>query len=134
MAVSGETPSQRLRILALWIFKDEIANPGPGARFAAHVSQPMGSPLHKHEGFLEVDSESVTLEEGENNRVIPKSEVRDLQVGFDKNFRQFRDSRGPFPPMHFTFGDDQVYIFTRGSRFGYWQGKNAALSEAIAGH
>jgi hypothetical protein len=133
MAASGRTAPKRLRILALWIYRDEIKNVGSAEVWSVHASQPVGGPLHKHEGFLEVDEDPVILEEGENKRVIPKSEIRDLQVSYDKNFRQFRDSRGMLPPMHFSFGDDEVYIFTLGSRFGYWQGKNTALSDAIGG-
>jgi len=133
MAGPGEPNPQSLRILALWIFRDELREVDSGELWAAHLSQPMGNPLHRHEGFLEVDGKSLTLEEKDDRKEIPLSEIEDLQVSFDENFRQFKDSRGLLPPMHFSFGNDAVYIFTRGSRFGYRQGKNTALSDALQG-
>ena len=131
MAASSASAPSKMRILALWIYKDEIARAGSKEVWSAHTSQPIGSPLHEHEGFLEVTEDSVLLEEKGNTTEIPKSEIRDLLVGYDDNFRQFRDSRGTLPPMHFSFGNIQVYIFTLGEHWGYWQGKNTALAEAI---
>ena len=87
--------------------------------------------MHKHRGHIEVDDTSVALIEGDNRKPIQKSEISGLQVSYDDHFQRFRDSRGMLPPMHFSFGDDAVYIFTKGTQLGFWQGENTALSEAI---
>ncbi|MDA4113878.1 MAG: hypothetical protein OK474_07515 [Thaumarchaeota archaeon] len=129
MSVSGGPGPRTLKIEALWIFKEEIKKAGFIAEFEAHISQPFGLPLHKHRGHIEVDDTSVSLVEGDNRKTIQKSEISGLQVSYDENFGQFKDSRGMDPPMHFSFGDEEVYIFTKGTEF--WQGANAALSEAI---
>lgn len=52
-------------------------------------------------------------------------------MSYDDNFGQFSDSRGMNPPMRFSFGGDEVYIFTKGVELGFWQGMNTALFEAI---
>lgn len=132
MVVSGEPASETLRLEALWIFREEVKKAGFLAEWEAHTSQPLGMPLHKHEGYIEVDKKSVALVEGNNRIEIPKSEISNLQVGFDKDFKRLRDSRGLDEPMHFSFGNEAVYIFTRGSNSAFWRGKNTTLFEAIA--
>jgi hypothetical protein len=129
-----EAPGSRtLRFEALWIFKEEIERAGVIAEVEAHTSQPIGKPLHKHEGHIEVDDTSVRLIEGEYKSSVEKSEISGLQVSYDQSFQRLRDSRGALPPMHFSFGGDQVYLFTRKSRLDGWQGQNEDLFKAIAG-
>jgi hypothetical protein len=134
MSKSDESGSQTMKFDALWIFKEEIKKAGFIAELEAHTSQPIGLPLHKHHGHIEVDDTSVVLTEGDSRKLIQKSEITGLQVSYDDDFQRIRDSRGMIPPMHFSFGDDAAYIFTKGTRFGFWQGENTALSEAIIGH
>ena len=106
------------------------------AELEALVSLPLGRPLHRHHGHIEVDDTSVTLIEGDNRKTIQKSEISGPQVSYDDHFTiadsnfTIADSKDS-PPMHFSFGNDEVYIFTEGARLGFWQGENAALSEAI---
>ena len=88
--------------------------------------------MHKHEGHVEAGEKSVVLVEGDNKTEISKSEIRNLRVGFDSDFRRFEDSRGLEKPMHFSFGDEVVYIFTRSPGSAFWRGENTALFEAIA--
>ena len=140
VANSSPVPS-KMRILALWIYRDEIPRATNEQVWSAHTSQPIGEPLHNHKGFIEVTPTSVVFEEisptlavfdeKEDRKEISKSEIKDLQVSYDDNFRQWRDSRGADPPMHFSFGSDEVYIFTLGEHWGYWQGKNTALAQAL---
>ena len=132
MVVSGESASGTLRFEALWIFREEVKRAGFSAEWDAHTSQPLGRPLHKHEGYVEAGEESVVLVEGDNKTEIPKSEIRNLRVSFDSDFRRSKDSRGLEKPMHFSFGDEVVYIFTRGPGSAFWRGENAALLEVIA--
>jgi hypothetical protein len=130
MAEPTEASPRTLRLEALWIFKDEIRKVGLGQQVEALTSQPFGKPLHNHQGYIEVDDATVTLIEGGDRRRIGKSEIAGLQVSFDRNFTQ-ADTRGISPPMHFSFGVNEVYIFTKGERFKFWQGKDTALSKAI---
>ena len=132
MVVSGEPAPGTLRLEAMWIFRGEVKKAGLLAEWDAHTSQPLGRPLHKHEGYIEADEKSVALVEGTNRKEIPKSEIRNLRVGFDKDFRRLRDSRGLDKPMHFSFGDEAVYIFTRCPGSVFWRGKNTTLFDAIA--
>lgn len=132
MVASGEPASGTLRFEALWIFREEVKRAGFSAEWDAHTSQPLGRPLHKHEGYIEVGEEAAALVEGGNRTEIPKSEIRNLRVGFDKDFRRLKDSRGVDGPMHFSFSDEVVYIFTRSPGSTFWRGENIALFDAIA--
>jgi hypothetical protein len=131
MSVSDGSGSRTLKLEALWIFKEEIRKAGFIAEFEAHISQPFGLPLHKHRGQIEVDDTSVSLVEGDNRRTIQKSVISGLQVSYDDNFGQFSDSRGTNAPMRFSFGDEEVYIFTKEAETGFWEGKNTTLSQAM---
>lgn len=136
MGASGEPASGTLRFEALWIFREEAKKAGFSAELDAHTSQPLGRPLHKHEGYIEVDEKSVALIEADNRKEIPKSEISNLRVGlrvgFDKDFRRLRDTRRLDKPMHFSFGDEAVYVFTRDPDSVFWRGKNTTLFEAIS--
>jgi hypothetical protein len=72
MSVSDGPGSRTLKFEALWIFKEEIKKAGFIAEFEAHISQPLGMPLHKHRGHIEVDDTSVSLVERDTRKTIQK--------------------------------------------------------------
>lgn len=132
-ATRSSPSSETQTFEAIWIFRDELKHPGLLDELEAHTSQPIGMPLHKHRGHISVDRSSVTLAEGEDLRRIPRSEISGIEISYDAYFRRLRDSRGLIPPMHFAFGDEAVYLFTRVSKSQAWLGTNAALREALTG-
>ena len=135
MVGSGVNDPRNQRILALWMFKDEIKEATSDVwKVPQGTKVGIGTPVHKHEGFLEVADGVLTLFEGGNRKDIAISQIRDPRVGFDENFRRSEDSRGFLPPLHFSFGEEEVYIYTLGARFERWRGSNSALMDAIAGN
>ena len=51
---------------ALWVFRDELKDISWTERWlAAHTSQPIGKPLHKHEGYVTLNDGRVSVVCGE---------------------------------------------------------------------
>ncbi len=101
---------------ALWIFLNEFDTLSNKERLlSAHTSQPIGKPLHKHEGYLVLSGNSMNFynERKELEFSIDKSSIRDLAVTYDEVFKRLRDSRGMIPPMKITLEKNTIYIFTK---------------------
>lgn len=120
----------------LWIFSDEFESLSRMERWgSAHASQPIGKPLHKHEGYLSVSGDFLRFynENMDLLYVIRRDSIRDLSVAYDDVFRRFRDSRGLLPPMKLILDNKTVYMFTkpigkkrlRGDRM--FRGENEAI-------
>ena len=121
-----------VRFDALWIFDSEIDEVSKSERWLdAHISQPLGKPEHKHEGYIEVSKDTIVLREEDNVTQIPKSEITELKVGYDENFRRIRDSRGIIEPMCLSFDDKKVYLFTRKPGDRLFSGQNTILESLI---
>ena len=121
----------------LWIFSDEFDSISRMERWgSAHASQPIGKPLHKHEGYLSVSGESLRFYNRNMDLLfaVGKDSIRDLTVEYDDVFRRLRDSRGLLPPMKISLGGRSVYMFTkpigkkrlRGDRM--FRGENEAIT------
>ena len=122
----------------LWIFADEIPKTSSSEWISAHLSQPLGKPLHKHEGFIEIEGDN--LEFYDTNFIkqfsVDKKTIKNLSISYDGNFKRFRDSRGMIPPMQFSMGKRKIYIFIRTEGrlphiMGYYKGYNEKFLNAI---
>lgn len=121
---------------ALWLFSDEFDNISGFDRWvSAHTSQPVGKPLHKHEGYLSITGNSMHFynKNMEPLYIVKKETIVGLTVGYDEFFRRFRDSRGFIPPMKVTLQNKSIYMYTktlerRGIRKGnVFRGENEAI-------
>ncbi len=100
---------------AVWIFSDELKKVNWRSQFSAHTSQPLGKPLHKHEGFIGIVPNEIKFYDGQLLPLfnVAKKDAKKIKVGYDDNFKRFGDSRGLMPPLHFSFDKKTIYIFTR---------------------
>ncbi len=103
---------------AIWIFKNEIPMVGAYERWiSAHASQPLGKPMHKHEGFIEVAKDKLIFydQDMDEQFSVEKEKIKTVKVSYDKNFRRFRDSRGFIPPLNLLYDKTTIYLFVRTS-------------------
>ena len=101
---------------ALWVFRDELKDISWTERWlSVHTSQPIGKPLHKHEGYVTLNDGQVSFYDIDFNQLYSAriDGLRDIQVGYDDSFRRWKDSRGFIPPLHFEFERRRVYLFIR---------------------
>ena len=129
--------STGLMLEALWLFSDEFDSVSGWERWvSAHTSQPLGKPLHKHDGFISITGSSMHFYNGNMELLytIKKDSIIDLSVGYDEFFKRFRDSRGFIPPMKVTLQDKSIYMFTKTlerkgiNRGAIFRGENEAIS------
>ncbi len=127
---------------ALWIFSDEFENVTKLERWlTAHTSQPLGRPLHKHEGYLSVTENALRFYNDKMDLlfIIEKRSIKDITVTYDERFKRFRDSRGLIPPLKVVLENKVMYLFTKtiGRRRlgGGWmfKGENEALEMWFVG-
>jgi len=125
----------------LWISSDEFENQIRLERWgSAHTSQPLGKPLHKHEGYLSVVENSIRFYDVNMNLLfaINKGSVKGIKTTYDDIFERFRDSRGFIPPLRMEFENRNLYVYTRpiwrkGSRSSkMFRGENEAISSWFA--
>jgi len=145
-AVRGDVPrskyieniirSSGMFFRALWIFSDEFEQVSSRERWlVAHASQPLGKPLHKHEGYVLASGEDLRFYDNQKNFVFTMNReiIKGMEVGYDGTFKRFRDSRGALPPMIIKTERRTVYLFTapiakkrlRGDKI--FRGENRAL-------
>jgi len=101
---------------ALWISSDEFETITAKERWLSpHTSQPVGKPLHKHEGYLVLSGNYMHFYNKNKELVlsIERGSIKDISVTYDDVFRRFRDSRGLNPPMRITLDKNKIYLFTK---------------------
>jgi hypothetical protein len=118
---------------ALWIFADELNRITRREILTAHVSQPVGKPLYRHEGFITLQDSSLDFYDKEFIKLfsVPRSKIKGLTVGYDKDFKRFQHSRGVIPPMHFIFDRKKLYLFTKPVGNQIFRGENPFLQSQI---
>ena len=100
----------------MWIFSDEFDTLTRMERWGStHTSQPIGKPLHKHEGFLSISENAIRFYDTDMNLLfsINKISIRDISRGYDDVFRRFRDSRGFIPPLKISLENKTLYLYSR---------------------
>ncbi len=117
----------------MWIYGDELRKVTKKELIYAHVSQPIGKPLHKYEGFVDVSKDSLDFYDSDLERLfsISKTEMKDLKVSYDKDFKRLLHSRGANPPMHFSFGKRKMYLFTRPLGGLVFRGQNEIILQTF---
>ncbi len=117
----------------IWIYSDELNKLSKKELIYSRVSQTLGKPLHRYEGFIDVNKDSLDFYDTELSRLfsISKLEIKNLKVGYDKDFKSLLNSKGMNPPMHFSFGKRKMYIFTRPLGGLFFKGENEIISQTF---
>lgn len=101
---------------ALWIFSDEFDGLTKIERWgSSHASQPIGKPLHTHEGYISISDHSLRFYDSKMELLfsLERNSVRSINTSYDDVFRRFRDSRGFIPPQRIELEDKTLYLYTR---------------------
>ncbi|HVP16150.1 MAG TPA: AbrB/MazE/SpoVT family DNA-binding domain-containing protein [candidate division Zixibacteria bacterium] len=110
---------------ALWAFHDDILalRKSLSKSVKAHVSQPLGMPLHKYEGQLTIERDKIMLkgEDADSNEptslLFSLEEVKDVYLGWDETLRQWKDTRAWIRPLRIIFQDETepktLYIYAK---------------------
>lgn len=105
---------------ALWIFEEDILNRSGLEWLSAHIS--FGKPLHRYEGTITINENSLLLEGFDNRQKVEvsfeifKGQMVQLYHGFDKSFTalETRNLGLSWYPLRITFqtdsGNKNVYL------------------------
>ncbi len=117
----------------LWIFADELSKITRKEAAVLAAQQASGKPLHRHNGFIASKSDAIEFYDQELNKLfsVERTEMKNLKVGFDKNFKRLRQDKGIMAPMHFAFGKRKVYLFTKPIGNASFRGENPHLLPRI---
>lgn len=110
---------------AIWASGDDILKLRNGFKeeLEAHVSQPIGIPLHRYEGQLTLKDDGILLLGKERDSrakfrlFISFGEIKDRSLGWDDVLRRWKDTRAWIKPLRLTFGNYQkpetLYIYAK---------------------
>jgi hypothetical protein len=116
---------------AIWGFEEDVLELRKDFKehvIKAHVSQPIGIPLHRYEGELILDEKDILLRgKNEDTResfrlIVALDEGIRVFLGWDDVLRRWRDTRAWIRPLRLTFENQQepktlyIYAKRRGKR------------------
>ena len=128
---------------AIWAFKEDILQLRKDlkANINAHVSQPLGKPLHKYKGKISITRNNLILEgeifdsKQQSIFLFSQKEITDFHLGWDNTLRRWKDSRAYIKPLRITFrnGIDTktVYIYTKNPNSSVYGEKNQEIYEIL---
>ena len=142
--ISRLTPTSEITYDAIWGFEEDILELKKSFKdhiLKAHTSQPLGKPLHKYEGQITLDEESILLhgkdkDAKENFRlVIPRKGILDVYLGWDEILKRWKNTRGFIRPLRIAFENHEktrrIYIYTKKPRAKIYGKENRRLYETL---
>jgi antitoxin component of MazEF toxin-antitoxin module len=100
---------------AIWGFEEDILElrKSLGRNIETHLSQPLGTPLHKYKGQLTIEKDKIMLngEDTDSKQMasvlFSLEEVKDVYLGWDDNLRKWKDTRAWIRPLRIIFQDEK---------------------------
>ncbi|MFQ5758614.1 MAG: hypothetical protein ACE5IF_02935 [Candidatus Bathyarchaeia archaeon] len=129
---------------AIWGFEEDILE--VRGRFKehvwlAHLSQPMGIPLHKYKGKVTLDEHKITFigkdkdTQQPSEFTIPRQKILKAYLGWDDVIRRWKDTRAWIKPLRITFktdGESRVlYLYAKEESTAVYGGENRRLYEEL---
>ncbi len=102
---------------SIWGFREDILELRKSFKervWKAHLSQPLGIPLHRYRGQLTVEFDGLSLsgkdkETGKPVEIsIPQDKIVEAYLGWDDVMRRWRDSRAWIRPLRLTFKEGEA--------------------------
>ena len=142
--ISRLTPTNEITLDAIWGFEEDIVELKKSFKahiLKAHTSQPLGKPLHKYEGHITLDEESILLlgkdkDTKENFRlVVSRKGIQDVHLGWDDILKRWRNTRGFIRPLRIAFESHKktrmIYIYTKKPRAKIFGKENRRLYDTL---
>jgi len=111
---------------AIWAFKEDIMELKKSLKervLMAHLSQPLGKPLHRYVGKIVMEEDGLILSgkdkktERASEIIIPREKIREAFLGWDDVLRRWRDTRAWIPPLRIRFEDEgklkTLYVYAK---------------------
>ncbi len=111
---------------AIWAFEEDIMELKKSLKervLMAHLSQPLGKPLHSYVGKIIMEEDSLILSgkdkktERTSEILIPREKIREAFLGWDDVLRRWRDTRAWIRPLRIRFEDERklktLYIYAK---------------------
>jgi len=111
---------------AIWAFEEDIKELKRSFKesvLMAHLSQPLGKPLHRYVGKLIMEEDAFILSgkdrknETTTEIIVPRESVREVFLGWDDVLRRWRDTRAWIPPLRVRFEEEgkpkTLYIYAK---------------------
>ena len=111
---------------AIWAFEEDIMELKKSLKervLMAHLSQPLGKPLHRYVGKIVMEEDGLILSgkdkktERTSEILIPREKIREAFLGWDDVLRRWRDTRAWIRPLRIRFEDEgelkTLYIYAK---------------------
>jgi hypothetical protein len=129
---------------AIWAFEEDILELKKSFKehvVMAHLSQPLGKPLHKYIGQIILEEDALLLS-GKNSKtkepsktLIPREKILELFLGWDDILRRWKDTRAWIRPLRVRFEDDgktrTLYIYAKKPEETIYGRENKILYEKL---
>ena len=133
-----------LTLEAIWASEEEILELRKSFKervWKAHLSQPLGIPLHRYEGQVLLD-EGALLLSGKDVKteepleiLIPCEKMKEVFLGWDDTLRRWKDTRAWIPPLRVKFEDEEkpltLYLYAKKTEGKVYGRENRTIYEKL---
>ena len=129
---------------AIWASDDDIRELKKNFKehvLMAHLSQPLGKPLHRYIGKLVINEDALIFygkdkKAGEIvEKLIPKEKIIEIFLGWDETLIRWMDTRAWMPPLRVRFEEDSkqktLYIYIKKEEGKIYGRENKKIFEKL---
>ena len=129
---------------AIWAFEEDIKELKKSFKervLMAHLSQPLGKPLHRYVGKIIIEQDGIILSgkdrkaEKTSEILIPREKIQEVFLGWDDVLRRWKDTRAWIPPLRIRFEDEgklkTLYIYAKKEEGKVYGRENRKIFEEL---
>ena len=129
---------------AIWAFEEDIKELKKSFKervLMAHLSQPLGKPLHRYVGEIIMEEDGLILSgkdrktEKTSEILIPREKIQEVFLGWDEVLRRWKDTRAWIPPLRIRFEDEgklkTLYIYAKKEEGKVYGRENRKIFEEL---
>jgi predicted transcriptional regulator len=134
-----------LTLEAIWAFEEDILELRKSYKervWKAHLSQPLGIPLHRYEGQIILDENALLLSgkdvktEAPSEIFIAPQNITDLFLGWDDTLRRWKGTRAWIHPLRVKYEDEEkntrtLYIYAKKMKGKIYGKENPTIHEKL---